>query len=84
MILFQITNNGEIEGLIRVNEFLNGELTPTECSTVISHSIDLFKEIGEDEGWNIDDLDDFVEFHNLRCKFTIERVYCEEDDIDFS
>ena len=70
-------------GLIVVKEFLNGKLTPSECSTVISHSINLFKEIGEHDGWDIDNLDDFVEFHNLRCKFTIERVFCEED-IDFS
>lgn len=82
MILFQITGNGENVGLIRVVSFLDFELTPEECTTVISSSIDLFKEIGEDEGWDIDDLDDFVQFHNLRYKFTIERVFCE-DEIEF-
>jgi hypothetical protein len=82
MVIFQITNNGDNEGLIRVNKFLDGKLTPEECRTVISHSIDLFKKIGEDDGWDIDNLDDFVEFHNLRYKFTIERVFFE-DEIEF-
>jgi len=81
-MIFQITEDGENIGLIKVVECLGNKFSPDGYGEIIDRSVKLFKEIGEDDGWDIDDLDDFVEFHNLRSVLIIERIFIEEE-IDF-
>jgi len=59
--------------------------TPRDSSgygDIIRESLKLFSGIGEDDGWDVDDLDDFVQFHNLRSVLILERVFIE-DEIQF-
>lgn len=81
-MIFQITEDGENIGLIKDVECHGNTFSPSSYGDIIDKSIKLFKEIGEDEGWDIDDLDDFVEFHNLRSVLIIERIFID-DEIDF-
>ena len=82
-MIFQITEDGENIGLIKdVKCHYPDKFSPGEYGEIIAKSVILFKEIGEDEGWDIDDLDDFVEFHNLRSVLIIGRIFIE-DEIDF-
>jgi hypothetical protein len=81
-MIFQIKNDSDDVGLLKVVECLGNKWSPESYGDIISRSLKLFSEIGEDDGWDIDDIDDFVQFHNLRSVLILERIFVE-DEIQF-
>ena len=51
-MIFQITEDGENIGLIKDVECHGNTFSPSSYGEIIDKSIKLFKEIGEDEGWD--------------------------------
>ena len=82
-MIFQVTQEGEEMGILKVVECHGNNFSPASYGDIISKSVILFREIGEDDGWDVDDLDDFVQFHNLRSVVIIERIFIE-DVIEFN
>jgi hypothetical protein len=78
-MIFQIKNESDEIGLLKVIECLGNTRSPESYGDIISKSLKLFSEIGEDDGWDVDDLDDFVQFHNLRNVLILERVFIENE-----
>jgi hypothetical protein len=77
-MLYQVLNeSGDDMGLLKVVECHSEKFNPYQYEEIIKKSCELFKEIGEDEGFDPDDLDDFVTFHNLRSVLILERIYVE-------
>jgi hypothetical protein len=81
-MIFQIKNDSDNVGLLKVVECLGNKWSPESYSDIISKSLKLFSETGEDDGWDVDDLDDFIEFHNLRSVLILERFFIG-DEIQF-
>jgi hypothetical protein len=81
-MIFQITEDGENMALLRVVECNSDSFSSSEYGDIITRSLKLFEEIGEDDGWDTDNIDDFVEFHNLRSVLILERIFVE-DEIEF-
>jgi hypothetical protein len=80
-MIFQIKNDSDDVGLLKVVE-CHTPRDSSEYGDIISKSLKLFSEIGEDDGLDIDDIDDFVQFHNLRSVLILERFFIE-DEIQF-
>jgi hypothetical protein len=80
-MIFQIKNDSDNAGLLKTVK-CHGSIDSREYGNVITNSLKLFSEIGEDDGWDIDDIDDFVQFHNLRSVLIVERFFVE-DEIQF-
>jgi len=80
-MIFQIKNDNDDVGLLKVVK-CHTPKDSSEYGDIISNSLKLFSEIGEDDGWDIDDIDDFVQFHNLRSVLILERFFVE-DEIQF-
>ncbi len=80
-MIFQIKNDSDDVGLLKVC-VCHTPRDSSEYGDIISKSLKLFSEIGEDDGWDIDDIDDFVQFHNLRSVLILERFFIE-DEIQF-
>jgi hypothetical protein len=80
-MIFQIKNDSDNVGLLKVVE-CHGSMGSSEYDNVISKSLKLFSETGEDDGWDVDDLDDFIVFHNLRSVLILERFFIV-DEIQF-
>jgi hypothetical protein len=78
-MIFQIKNESDEIGLLKVIECLGNTRSPESYGDIISKSLKLFSEIGEDDGWDVDGLDDFVQFHNLRNVLILERVFIENE-----
>lgn len=81
-MIFQINEDGENKGLLKVVECHSTTFKPDEYGDIITNSLKQFAEIGDEEGWDVDDIDDFVEFHNLRSVLILERIFVE-DEIEF-
>jgi hypothetical protein len=81
-MIFQLKNESDEVGLLKVVECLGNTWSPESYGDIIIKSLKLFSEIGEDDGWDIDDIDDFVQFHNLRSVLILERFFIE-DEIQF-
>lgn len=77
-MLFQINEDGEQMGLVKVTEN-HTEISTDRYSEIISESLQSFKESGEDDGFDPYDLSDFVIYHNLRSVLRIERVFIKEE-----
>lgn len=80
-MIFQVTQEGEEMGILKVVECRGNNFSPSSYGDIIKKSLKLFSEIGEDDGWDIDNLNDFVDFHNLRSVLIIERIF--PDVIEF-
>jgi len=80
-MIFQIKNESNEVGLLKVVG-CGGVRSPRSYGDIISKSLKLFSEIGEDDGWDVDDLDDFVEFNNLRNVLILEHFFIA-DEIQF-
>jgi hypothetical protein len=80
-MIFQIKNDSDNVGLLKTVK-CHSSIDSREYGNVISKSLKLFSETGEDDGWDVDDLDDFVQFHNLRSVLILERFFIE-DEIQF-
>ena len=80
-MIFQIKNDSDNVGLLKTVK-CHSSIDSREYGNVITNSLKLFSEIGEDDGWDVDDLDDFVQFHNLRSVLILERFFIE-DEIQF-
>jgi hypothetical protein len=80
-MIFQIKNDSDNVGLLKTVK-CHSSIDSREYGNVITNSLKLFSEIGEDDGWDIDDIDDFVQFHNLRSVLILERFFIE-DEIQF-
>jgi hypothetical protein len=81
-MIFQITEDAENMALLRVVECNSNSFPASEYGDIITRSLKLFEEIGENDGWDTDNIDDFVEFHNLRSVLILERIFVE-DEIEF-
>jgi hypothetical protein len=77
-MIFQLKNESDEIGLLKVVK-CHTPRDSSEYDDIISKSSKLFSEIGEDEGWDVDDVDDFVQFHNLRSVLILERFFVEEE-----
>jgi hypothetical protein len=82
-MIFQLKNESDEVGLLKVVECLGNTWSPESYGDIISKSLKLFSEIGEDDGWDVDDLDDFIQFHNLRNVLILDRAFIE-NEIQFS
>jgi len=80
-MIFQIKNESDEVGLLKVVECHTPKDSSEYCD-IIRKSLKLFSEIGEEEGWDVHDIDDFVEFHNRRSVLILERIFAE-DEIQF-
>jgi hypothetical protein len=76
-MLFQIQEDGEPMGLVQVTKN-HTEVSKDRYSEIISNSLQRFKDDGEDDGFDVYDLDDFVTYHNEHSVLIIERVFFEE------
>jgi hypothetical protein len=81
-MIFQIKSESNEVGLLKVVECLGNTWSPESYGDIISKSLKLFSEIGEADGWDVDDLDDFVEFNNLRNVLILEHFFIV-DEIQF-
>ena len=78
-MLFQINDEGKQMGLLQVVKNHNEErVKPVMYDDIITQSLEKFKDNGEENGYDIYDLDDFVIYHNLRNVLILERVFVEE------
>jgi hypothetical protein len=80
-MIFQIKNDSDNVGLLKTVK-CHSSIDSREYGNVITNSLKLFSETGEDDGWDVDDLDDFIEFHNLRSVLILERFFIG-DEIQF-
>jgi len=78
-MIFQLKNESDEVGLLKVVECLGNTWSPESYGDIISKSLKLFSEIGEHDGWDVDDHDDFIQFHNLRNVLILERVFIENE-----
>lgn len=81
-MIYQIKEDGENKGLLKTVKCHSPAFKPDEYGDIITSSLKKFAEIGDEEGWDVDDIDDFVEFHNLRSVLILERIFVE-DEIEF-
>jgi hypothetical protein len=77
-MVFQITAEGEQMGLVQVTKNHTKVLT-NRYSEIISTSLQLFKENGEEDGFDSNDLSDFVTYNNLHSVLEIERIFIKEE-----
>jgi hypothetical protein len=78
--MYQLVFQGEDIGIVKVVDILNSTTTLERVPEIIKNSYENFQETIWDEGneeYDVDNVDDFITYHNLRNVVILERVFLE-------
>jgi hypothetical protein len=78
--MYQLVFQGEEIGIVKVVDILNSTTTLERVPEIIKNSYENFQETIWDEGneeYDVNDVDDFITYHNLRNVVILERVFLE-------
>jgi hypothetical protein len=78
--MYQLVFQGEEIGIVKVADILNSTTTLERVPEIIKNSYENFQETIWDEGneeYDVDNVDDFITYHNLRNVVILERVFLE-------
>jgi hypothetical protein len=78
--MYQLVFQGEEIGIVKVADILNSTTTLERVPFIIKNSYENFQETIWDEGneeYDVDNVDDFITYHNLRNVVILERVFLE-------
>ena len=78
--MYQLVNQGEEIGIVRVVKILNDSTKEERVPKIISNSYENFQDTIWDENneeYDVDNVDDFIIYHNLRNVVILERVFLE-------
>jgi hypothetical protein len=78
--MYQLVFQGEEIGIVKVVDILNSTTKLERVPEIIKNSYENFQETIWDEGneeYDVDNVDDFITYHNLRNVVILERVFLE-------
>ena len=78
--MYQLVFQGEDIAIVKVVEILNDSTKEESVPKIISNSFENFKDLRwneNDEEYDVDNVDDFITYHNLRNVVILERVFLE-------
>jgi hypothetical protein len=78
--MYQLVFQGEDIGIVKVVDILNSTTTLERVPEIIKNSYENFQETIWDEGneeYDVNNVDDFITYHNLRNVVILERVFLE-------
>jgi hypothetical protein len=78
--MYQLVFQGEEIGIVKVVDILNSTTKLERVPEIIKNSYENFQDTIWDEGneeYDVDNVDDFITYHNLRNVVILERVFLE-------
>ena len=78
--MYQLVFQGEDIAIVKVVEILNSSTKLERVPKIISNSFENFQDTiwdEKNEEYDVDNVDDFITYHNLRNVVILERVFLE-------